>query len=288
MATPSAPPLENLLIAEKNRHWANMMNRYRKHHPTTPGKRTTPLTSSTSHGKRNNPNTPRLDLENFLRTVGPKRSLVHDSHRNGSCPHAIMELRRLLTKGNVFEIKFNSASLNVYNLARGTMMLTTTNGPKNISVLKKNVTPTSINNMSKPIYFLIIMYQKTNKVGHAIAAVKQGDKLFVFNPWGTEIRHETRIAATAIAKHFNVSTRNIIYYKGRNLQARNRDGVCVGFSKKFLIETNKRSTNWNPTTFNRNVESVLTNNTRTLARQLERLEVPISSHKLKKQLYMYT
>jgi hypothetical protein len=286
MATPSAPPLENLLNAEKKRHWANMTNRYLKHHPTTPETRTTPSTSSTSHGKRKNPNTPRL--KNFFRNVvvGPKRSLVHESSRNGSCPHAIMELRRLLTKGNVFEIKFTSKTLKVHNLAHGTMMLTTTNGPKNISVLKKNVTPTRINNVSKPIYFLISMYQNNNKVGHAIAAVKQGDKLFVFNPWGTAIRHETRIAATAIANHFNVSTGNIIYYKGRNLQAHNRDGVCVGFSKKFLIETNKRSTNWNPTTFNSNVESVLTNNTRNLARQLKRLEVPISSHKLKNLLYM--
>ena len=124
-------------------------------------------------------------------------------------------------------------------------------------------------------YFIIIHgYTGYNdNTNHAIAAVRRGNSLFVFDPWGRGRRLVTNLVAFELAKELSIE--NVYLYNGPNLQMRNNVGVCVGFSVDFLLHI--RNKNLNRTTFNTTVSSMFranANNPDTMARALTRREDP--------------
>ena len=75
---------------------------------------------------------------------------------------------------------------------------------------------------------------------HAIAAYKWDDTLYCADPWG----YKARAISKTIFKNLQELTgcKYLRVYKGRNLQAYDTSGVCVGLSSNFLTYMANRKT----------------------------------------------
>jgi len=126
-------------------------------------------------------------------------------------------------------------------------------------------------------YYLILILKYSEKgthVRHAISAVRVGGTLkthvglfgkvvtrvggtlFVFDPWGSDRKKITDSVASDLRKKLDV--KKVYIYNGKNLQARNSKGVCLGFASDFLVWAS-RSARINSSTLNANVYNFFKN-----------------------------
>jgi hypothetical protein len=124
-------------------------------------------------------------------------------------------------------------------------------------------------------YYLITVenYSRGLHVNHAISAIRRGDKLFVFDPWGRDRKPATYMAAVQLAHKLGIY--HVFIYNGRNLQYYDCAGVCVGFASDFL--TKFRNKPLISRTFNKDVSQAFranANNTSVMERALMRRETP--------------
>ena len=98
---------------------------------------------------------------------------------------------------------------------------------------------------------------------HATAVIRRGNKMYVFDPWGSDRLPPTTIMGSALAYQLNIPLANVRYYSGKNLQALDTKGVCVGLSTKMIIETQKiiqSGMNINHPNFNQRIQNFLSIN----------------------------
>lgn len=100
-------------------------------------------------------------------------------------------------------------------------------------------------------------------MSHATAVIRRGDKMYVFDPWGSERLPQTTIMAVSLAHQLNIPLANVRYYSGKNLQKLDTKGICVGLSTKMIIETQKMiqsGMNINNPNFNKRIQNFLSIN----------------------------
>jgi hypothetical protein len=69
---------------------------------------------------------------------------------------------------------------------------------------------------------------------HAISAVKYGNTLFAFDPWGKRSKSIDRKIFKNIQGRYSCT--KLYMYTGKNLQEGNYLGVCVGYASNFILE----------------------------------------------------
>jgi hypothetical protein len=83
----------------------------------------------------------------------------------------------------------------------------------------------------------------TKNSKHAISAIKRGNHLYVFDPWGSNRNLLTNIASIQLKRILRVP--KLTVYNGKNLQLFDNRGICVGFSTAALVYLSKLfSTRW--------------------------------------------
>ena len=93
------------------------------------------------------------------------------------------------------------------------------------------------------VYMITIMDYQVGPGGihsmHALAAVKHGDNLYAFNPWGKAVyeRGMGSVDDTCFVEVARLAgCKNTMAYKGANLQENDVNGACVGYSGNFAFE----------------------------------------------------
>ena len=112
--------------------------------------------------------------------------------------------------------------------------------------------------------FMIGVYNYTpNGIhkNHAMAAKIIGDKMFFFNAWGVDSQTvDSKISAKLAQSIKSINGKKlskIIHYKGRNFQAYNSFGVCVGYSASFILGTPELSPKMSQNDYSKYVEQQL-------------------------------
>jgi hypothetical protein len=145
-------------------------------------------------------------------------------------------------------------------------------------VVKGDTIRGTTSNKSLKTYYLIgiIGYLPGNiHTKHAISAVRQKDKLFVFDPHGHSRQKITNMVAYRLGRKLKV--KRVVIYNGEHLQARNVGGACVGFSSDFLAHVRSGKLKLNSSSINTNISSVFRRNANDptiMHRSLIRYETP--------------